>query len=134
MDLYIGTTIVNINAAVLDYVLNSPQGDVGQHMKKQGRLMMTMAKRQAPRESGALARSISMIHAREARGQYMTIGSDVRYAEAVHEGTKPHEITAKQAGILRFSSGGRMIYSHHVDHPGTRPNHYLTDQLWLVRI
>lgn len=134
VDLYIGATILNIYAPVLDYVTNNPQGDMGQYMKKRGRLMMAMAKRQAPKNTGRLARSIGMIHSREARGQYMTIGSDVRYAEAVHTGTAPHEITPQQAGILRFSAGGRVIYSHHVQHPGTRANHYLSDQLWMIRI
>jgi hypothetical protein len=47
-----------------------------------------------------------------------------------HQGTRPHVIRARNRKMLRFlSSSGRIVYAHRVFHPGTRPNHFLTDAL-----
>ena len=127
-------TIININKPTLDYTVNSPQGEVGQWLRKRGYMMMMAAKAQVPTGTGKLRASIKMIHNRASYGQYIDIGSNLDYALYVHEGTRPHEIIPEKAKILRFSGGGRVIYTHKVEHPGTRPNKYLSDQLWMVRI
>lgn len=127
-------TNVRLYRPVLDLYLNSPGGEVGKYLKKKGRLIVAMAKRQVGVETGRLKESINMVHERASRGQHLRIGSSLPYALMHHEGTKPHIITPQEAGILRFSSGGRIIYTHKVDHPGTRPNRYLSDQLWVARI
>jgi hypothetical protein len=118
----------------LDYVLNSPQGDVGRYLRKRGILMTASAKNQVGVKTGNLRQSIQMVHSRNSIFQYIKIGSNLNYALAHHEGTKPHIITPNEANILRFSAGGRVVYTHKVNHPGTRPNRYLSDQLWKVRI
>jgi hypothetical protein len=97
--------------------------------------MMTLgAKQQVGFKTGKLRQSINMVHLRDGLSQYLKIGSNVEYALAHHEGTRPHIITPNDANILRFSAGGRVIYTHKVNHPGTRPNKYLSDQLPMVRI
>ena len=96
--------------------------------------MMAASKVQVGVDSGALRRSIGMIHSRGMLGQTLKIGSPLNYALVHHEGSRPHIITPRDAGILRFSAGGRMIYTHKVEHPGTKPNRYLSDQLWMVRL
>ena len=123
-----------MDRAKLDFELNNPQGSVGKHLKKRGRLIVAMARRQVGVDTGELRASITMIHERVSRGQQLKIGSSLGHALAHHEGTSPHIITPKDAGFLRFSSGGRVIYTHKVNHPGTRPNRYLSDQLWVARI
>jgi len=125
---------VKFYPGVLDYVLNNPQGDVGLYLKKRGRLIVAAAKRQVGVETGRLQSSINFTHFRDGRGQYLWIGSREPHALMHHEGTKPHTIVPREAPILRFSSGSRIIYTRHVNHPGTRPNRYLSDQLYLVRI
>jgi hypothetical protein len=127
-------TNVRLYRPVLDMYLNSTSGEVGKYLKKRGRLIVSMAKRQVGVETGRLKESINMVHERVSRGQQLRIGSSLDYALMHHEGTQPHIITPQEAGILRFSSGGRIIYTHKVDHPGTRPNRYLSDQLWVARI
>ena len=131
---FIAPKTVLLNKVTLDYELNNPMGSVGQHLKKRGRLIMGLAKRQVGVDTGALKESIKMVHERVARGQQLKIGSSLGHALAHHEGTTPHVITPKEAGFLRFSSGGRVIYTHKVNHPGTQPNRYLSDQLWVARI
>ena len=118
----------------LDYYLNNPMGDVGLYLKKRGRLIVAAAKRQVGVDTGRLRQSINMVHMRDGRSQYLWIGSREAHALMHHEGTRPHVIVPREAPILRFTSGSRIVYTRHVEHPGTRPNKYLSDQLYLVRI
>jgi hypothetical protein len=117
----------------MDEMLKSPTGMVGRHLAERARRIVIAAKMQAGVKTGKLKASIHMRHLRGgAAGQYVMVGSNLHYALLHHEGTKPHIIVPNRASVLRFSSGGRVIYTHAVRHPGTRPNRYLTDNLYLV--
>lgn len=118
----------------LDHMLNDPRGDVGRFMEARGRIIVLAAKRQVGVDTGALKASIGMLHTRNATGQYLKIGSSNKIALLHHQGSRPHMIQPRsQHGMLRFHSGGRVIYSRRVMHPGTRPNRYLSDNLKYVR-
>lgn len=58
-------------------------------------------------------------------------GEAATYAAFVHEGTVPHQITARRAPRLVFywSRTGRVMYVRTVQHPGTRPQRFLTEAL-----
>ena len=127
-------TNVHLYRLELDNYLNNPQGEVGKYLRKRGKLIVAAAKRQVGVDTGALRTSIHYIHQRDSRSQYLWIGSNENHALMHHEGTKPHTIVPREAPLLRFTSGSRIIYSRHVEHPGTRPNRYLSDQLYLVKI
>lgn len=125
---------VKIDKPALDHFLNDPSGAVGAHMNKRGLTFVAAAKAQVGVDTGALRSSIRMIHTRSGKGQYLRIGSDNEIALMHHNGTRPHSINPRQQhGLLRFSAGGRTIYTRHVNHPGTRPNRYLTDNLRVFR-
>lgn len=113
----------------LDHFLNSPQGQVGQSLSKRGRVMVLAAKRQVGKDTRELEASIHMIHERPGEYQQLWIGSRARHALLHHRGTRPHEIVAHKDQLLRFSKNGRMVYSRSVQHPGTKANNYLSDQL-----
>jgi len=119
--------------AELDFMLNSPEGDVGKYLAKKGRLIMAAAKAQVGVRTGALRSSIHMRHLRDSRGQYVKIGSNLDYALLHHQGTKPHVIRPDRAKVLRFVRGSRIIYTTSVMHPGTKANRYLSDNLKLVK-
>lgn len=119
--------------AELDFLLNSPEGDVGKYLAKKGRLIMAAAKAQVGVRTGALRSSIHMRHLRDSRGQYVKIGSNLDYALLHHQGTKPHVIRPDRAKVLRFVRGSRVIYTTSVMHPGTKANRYLSDNLKLVK-
>lgn len=40
-------------------------------------------------------------------------------------GTRPHEIRARNARVLRFQVGGQTVLRTSVQHPGTKPDPYL---------
>lgn len=54
-----------------------------------------------------------------------TIGSDVEYADMVHDGTRPHVIRPRTKQALRFRMGGRTVIVAKVNHPGTRARPFL---------
>jgi len=119
---------------VIDRYLNSPMGEVGRYLKAKGRKVTAAARGQVGFKTGQLRASIHMRHMRDARGQYLKIGSSVKYAYMHHEGTKPHLIRPKAPNKqLRFFSKGVIVFAPLVRHPGTKPNRYLTDNLKLIR-
>lgn len=114
--------------------LRRPRGMVGRHMSTRAVQFIAAARRQVGKDTGRLALSIKVrSHQAERYGQSMTIGSTVKHAFLHHEGTRPHIIRPKdrENGILVFRSGARMVAVREVRHPGTKPNHYLTDNLKL---
>jgi hypothetical protein len=121
------------NKAGLDYVLKQEYGVLGKWMKAGARKVIVAAQRQVGKDTGALAASIQILeHSRSVTGQKILVGSRLSYALAHHEGTRPHRITGRRGGMLRFTARGRVVYTRSVMHPGTRPNKYLADNLTLV--
>ena len=126
---------LNIDPVGYDYTFNSPVGPVGRHMARKGKAMVVGAKSMVNVRTGRLKNSIHSRVGRSPFGPVLEVGTTgVPYAVDVHNGTRPHVITPSSQGILRFSSGGRIIYSHKVDHPGTRANKFLTSQMYIVRL
>ena len=113
----------------LERLLKSPRGPVGRDLKRRGRLVKDAAVRQAGKRTGALRASMHMRHFVDPRGQYVHVGSDLNYALMHHEGTRPHQIVPKNATYLVFTSRGRLVKALSVNHPGTKPNRYLLDNL-----
>jgi len=113
----------------IDSFLNGVDGPVGRYLRKIGLRVLVAARRQVGVRTGSLRASLHMRHLRDTRGQYVMVGSSLRYAYLHHEGTKPHLIAPKTKQVLRFYSRGTVVMAHLVRHPGTRPNRYLTDNL-----
>jgi hypothetical protein len=117
----------------LDLLLKQPGGTLGRYLAKKGRKVVIAAKAQAGVKTGQLKASIKILtHDRALYGQKMTIGSKVNHAYIHHQGTRPHVIMAKPGKHLRFTSRGRVVYARRVMHPGTKPNKYLADNLYLI--
>lgn len=130
IDLQITVTGMVIYKPVLNFELNDTRGMTGVYMAKLGRKIVVDAKSQAGFKTGRLKNSIKMQHTRDTKGQQLRIGSNLPYALAHHEGTKPHLIIPKAPNkVLTFRKGAAIIRTDLVRHPGTRANHYLTDQL-----
>lgn len=51
----------------------------------------------------------------------------------VLRGTRPHDIRPKTKKVLRFTSGGQILYAKVVHHPGNKPNNFLWKALLLAR-
>ena len=119
-------TIINSR---LDRFLNQPSGEVGKYLDKIGNEILTIARSRAGVRTGRLKASLHKRHLRDSRGQYMWVGSEVPYAYYHHEGTRPRVVTPRNSKVLRFTTRGRVVYTHAANHPGTRANRYLSDAL-----
>lgn len=123
------------NYPELDRLLKSRAGPVGRDLHRRGLKVATAAKRQVGVKTGALKSSIEITHGRNPTGQQVMVGSDLDYALMHHEGTRPHVIIARPEKLLRFTGrNGGVVYTNKVNHPGTRANKYLTDNMYLVLV
>jgi hypothetical protein len=117
---------------ILNFELNNRYGMVGRDLHKKANLILQGAKLQVGVKSGHLRKSLHIEHVDASRGQSVRIGSNVSYALAHHEGTKPHLITPKAPNtVLRFRAGSAIVNTTLIRHPGTKANKYLSDQLRL---
>jgi hypothetical protein len=118
----------------MDMMLKQPQGEVGRYLHVRGRAIQAAARAQVGVRTGALRASIMISQERAIGGQKMKVGSSLPYALMHHEGTRPRVINARPGGMLRFTRGARVVYTRQVMHPGTRPNKFLSDNLYLALV
>lgn len=80
--------------------------------------------------TGRLTQSIHAENA-EWSGNAATVEvvADAPYAAAQEFGARPHVITAKPGGALRFVSGGNVVFAASVNHPGNPEQRFLGDAL-----
>ena len=118
----------------LDFLLNDPFGPVGRDLNSRARQVLRAAKAQAGVDTGRLKKSMQVRnHKRTMTGQSIEVGSPLSYALLHHNGTRPHLMVLNRDKLFRFTSGSRVIYTQTVRHPGTEPNRYLTDNLYLIK-
>lgn len=120
------------NRVGMDHALKNANGVVGRHMSRIGHRIQVAAMAQVGVQTGLLKMSINVSQERTATGQLVKIGSMLPYALVHHEGSRPHMISGRNGGMLRFTQSGRVVYHRAVMHPGTRPNRYLADNLFLA--
>jgi hypothetical protein len=119
-------TNVRINDKTLLTYLNTSAGPLWGALDRRASEVQKLAQGKVGVRTGALRASIYKRHLGNFTGQYIVIGSDKSYAKDHHNGTRPHKILASPGGKLSFSAGGRRVFASSVNHPGTKPNPYLT--------
>lgn len=80
----------------------------------------------APKKTHELEKSISGRVRPTKNGAYGSIEIEANHASFVKDGTPPHEIRAKNAKALRFDAGGAIRFAKSVQHPGTKPNDFVS--------
>jgi len=115
----------------IDYLLGAPGQPVHKHISKLTNQVVILAKAQVGVDTGRLRDSISgsVKSGRSVVGR--VVASDWK-AMMHHEGTSPHKITPKKSKALAFQSRGKIVVTKLVNHPGTKPNRFLTDSLRAV--
>lgn len=91
-------------------------------MRDLGLRAVRYQKQEAPVRTGNLRRTIHL-ESSDAR-QAVTVAS-ARYAPAVEFGSRPHVIVPRRRKVLRFSAGGRVVFTERVNHPGTKPRPFM---------
>lgn len=102
------------------------RGESRRVLMQRGPQVVNRAKVLAPVDTGRLRAAIKgrLVRNWTLRSEYQ-ITVNVDYAEAVHDGTRPHVIRPRNAQALRFNIGGRIVYAKVVHHPGTRARPFL---------
>lgn len=123
-------SFIRFDGARLAAYLNASGGHVAQDLTRRTLRVVNRAKELAPVDTGRLRASIVWtIGTASGGGLVARVGTNVAYARAVHEGTRAHVIVPRRARVLRFPSGGRVVFARRVHHPGTRPRPFLRDAL-----
>ena len=123
--------VVVLDDAAIAHLGHSWSGPVGRDLSRRLRTLEFRARMTAGVKTGRLRRSMETTDRKITRaGLEARVGSPVKYAKLHHEGTRPHIIRPRNAKALRFVVGGRVVFASRVQHPGTRPNPYLTR--WLL--
>lgn len=142
-------TYTRIDPAQLAEFIRSPDGPVFRRLVDDGELVKNEAKRlvgvhrprpyegraRQARRPGTLRDSIVKRVVVEGGRPAVLVGSEDRIALWHHEGTVPHPIVPVRAPMLVFWSdrAGKVVRAMHVNHPGTKPNRYLTNALAVLR-
>lgn len=114
-------------------LLRGKDGMVFNHIDTLGKRLLRLAKRQVGKKTMALYKSMKASTASTGRGgPVATVLADNKIAMIHHNGSRPHIITPRRQTTLRFPVRGKMVYTKIVNHPGTKPNRFLTDSLRAV--
>ncbi|WP_199736583.1 HK97 gp10 family phage protein [Micromonospora sp. HM5-17] len=116
-------------------LLTGPVGPVVSFVRSVARRVRTRAVLKCPVDTGRL-RSAHREEVGVRLGQvYGFVVNDVEYAEYVHDGIGPHIIRPRRpGGVLRFETGGEVVFTTYVDHPGTRPQPWLREAMEEVAV
>lgn len=126
--------------------VRSPQGPIFRQMVEDGNLVKREAQRlvgysqpdplgRPYRKANHLRDTIVTRMVEKGGVPVMMVGSEDPIALLHHEGTVPHPIHARRAPFLVFwwERQNRLVVTKSVNHPGTRPNRYLTNALRVLR-
>jgi hypothetical protein len=115
-------------------VFRSRDGIVGRDLSARATRVQLAAKSQAGVRTGLLRRDITKNWTTTSGADLaIRIGSSRRYALVHHDGSSPHVIRPRSAKALRWvNADGDVVFARSVQHPGTRANRYLSDNLPLA--
>lgn len=114
-------------------MLNSPGGIVARDTLRRTKRVESRAKRLVRVDTGRLRSSITSELEHDAGGPVGYAGTNVHYAQAVHDGTglygpRRRLIVPRRARVLAWRGrGGKMVFSR--SSRGSRPNRYLAEAL-----
>lgn len=117
-----------------NFVFKSHTGPVGKDIDRRASRVLQAARGQVGVRTGQLRGNLHKEWFTASGGDVgQRVGSNVPYAHLHHDGTRPHTITARRVPLLRYvNRQGQVVFARSVQHPGTRSNKYLTDNLPLA--
>lgn len=137
-------TYVLMHPQKLAELLRGPQGPVVRRVLEDGELVKDEAKRRVgvsqpvpgerrKRPHGQLRDTIVKRVVTQGDDVVVQVGSSDPIALLHHEGTPPHAIHGNPLLVFFWPRVGRVVAFPRVNHPGTKPNRYLTEALEVLR-
>ena len=98
-------------------------------MGREGSRLAKLSREEAPKRSGAYAKSIKHKTYQTGDVTGFAISSARPLGKYIQEGTRAHTIRARHARVLRFywakgPRGAGIYHFRQVQHPGTKPNNF----------
>lgn len=120
----------DIKNEAISAIVNGP--GVRRDLRRRARNVQAAAKAQVGVKTGRLKGTIRIQEGGHGRGDSASVAvvagrPGMRYTGYHHEGVGAHRITARGSNMLRFVSGGAVIYRRSVMHPGHGANRFLLD-------
>ncbi len=87
------------------------------------------------RQTGQYEDGFKSIFRRERSGLVLgrlTLWNTAKHGGFIEGGTRPHVIRPRAARVLAFDVGGRRVFAHRVNHPGTKPKRVVRDTLVIL--
>lgn len=113
---------IEIRADGVNGLLLSPSSPVMQELIRKARRVQRNARRMAPGKMGRKVRAVVV-------GRHVRVESNHPATMFVIKGTRPHQIHPRTRQVLKFSVKGRTVFARVVNHPGTKPNDFMTKAL-----
>jgi hypothetical protein len=124
------TSVRLSQAAVQQLARTDP--DVLHDLDRRATLVQAAARQRVGKRTRKLERSIVKRPGADATSAYVDVVAEQPYARDHHDGTGPHLITPRNRKVLRFPTGTGTVFAYRVRHPGTAPNRFLTDVLFIA--
>jgi hypothetical protein len=130
---------VRIDPSVIARLLRRRGGPVERKLRQRTERVADIAEAEAP---GSMGDYVSWDVTEGPRGLQGVVVCDHPAVRFVLDGTRPHIIrprrersarNPKRRAMLRFETGGRVVFARQVHHPGTRANNFLARALRLGR-
>ena len=86
--------------------------------------MVAEARKTVPVDTGELFDSITASSTLRGNSLVVVVESPLVQAATTNSGARPHVITPRRARVLRFRTGGRVVYARRVNHPGNAGTHW----------
>lgn len=113
---------VNLDMRRLNALINDALSAAHAEARTQAEALRDDLQRRAPRKTGTFATGIRTVERGEFDYAVELPGMPGRF---IIDGTRPHTITARAGGVLRWTTpGGGVAYARVVHHPGTKPNDF----------
>lgn len=113
--------VQHLNDRALSQLLESPQGGVGRELYRRGTRVQARARQLCPVDTGRLRSSITVEITSSRNRLACRVGTNVRYARLVHDGTgiygpRSRPITPTHASVLAFTprGGDTMVFASSV--------------------
>lgn len=94
-------------------------------MRRLGRQITVTARRRVNVRTGYLRSTIGDKTTVSGKIVQTEVFATAKYAQFVHDGTRPHEIRPRRARALRFIGRDGVVFAARVWHPGYRGNPFL---------
>ncbi|WP_086559977.1 hypothetical protein [Streptomyces africanus] len=113
---------IEIRAGGVNELLLAPDSPVMKELVRKARRVQRNARRMAPGKMGRRVKAVVV-------GRHVRVESNHPATMYVIKGTRPHQIRPRTRQVLKFTTKRGTVFARVVNHPGNKPNDFMTKAL-----